>query len=153
MPGLCKTLLVTFILLFLSFPCLCAQECPDNSSNNASDLTKTKCHPVRKEILDSLRSGVKSWSGLDVVFVVQFLKAKGSWAYAHVQPQSKDGKSKYEDVSALLSHEKGGWEILETRPCCGECEDDPDCADDRRYFNKLRKKFPSAPTDIFPSVE
>lgn len=122
-------------------------------AGEASDLSKTLCHPVRKEILDTLRKQVKEWSDQEVVFKVQYIKANGGWAYAHVVPKSKDGRNNFEDVSALLAHEKGAWIIKETRPCCAECADDPDCADDRRYFNKLGERFPHAPKNIFPSVE
>lgn len=118
-----------------------------------SDLSKALCHPVRKEILDTLRRQVKEWSDQEVVFKVQYIKANEGWAYAHVLPRTKDGKNNFEDVSALLAQEKGAWAIKETRPCCGECADDPDCADDRRYFNRLKARFPNAPKDIFPSVE
>lgn len=148
-----KSIIIFVIAMLIPSSFLYAQEYPDAAGNMASDLSKAKCHPVRKEILEVLRSEVKKWSDLDVVFVVQFLKAKGNWAYAHVLPRSKDGKNRYEDVSALLMRENGTWKVKETRPCCGDCADDPDCADDRRYFEKLRKKFPTAATDIFPSVE
>lgn len=145
-------LIVLIGVLFL-FSGAFAQEKSDKNEAISADLAKATCHPVRKEILETLRSEVRSWSGQDVVFVVQFLKAKRVWAYAHVLPQSKDGKNVYEDVSVLLNREKGAWKIKETRPCCGECADDPDCADDRRYFTKLRGRFPSVPIDIFPSAE
>lgn len=122
--------------------------------SHTSDLSKALCHPARKEILEKLRSEIKSWTDRDdIVFVVQFLRSGGGWAYAHVLPRSKDAKSRYEDVSALLHYERKAWKIMEIRPCCGDCADDPDCADDRRYFMKLRSRFPAAPMDIFPSVE
>lgn len=148
-----RLFLIVLICVLFPFSGAFAQEKSDQNETITSDLSKAACHPVRKEILEILRSEVRSWSGQDVVFVVQFLKAKGAWAYAHVLPQSKDGKNVYEDVSVLLNREKGAWKIKEIRPCCGECEDDPDCSDDRRYFTKLRGRFPSVPIDIFPRVE
>jgi hypothetical protein len=35
-----------------------------SSSSHTSDLSKALCHPVRKEILEKLRSEVKSWTEL-----------------------------------------------------------------------------------------
>jgi hypothetical protein len=102
----------------------------------------------RKAILDAVRKEVKSWSGLDVVFVVRYLKVYSGWAWIATLPQSRDGLSHYEDVSGLLQRTKGEWKLVETRP--GACDDEPECADDKTYFKKLRSRFPSAPPNIFP---
>jgi hypothetical protein len=93
---------------------------------------------------------VKGWSGLDVVFVVKHLRVQHGWAFAATEPRSPDGRARYEPVAALLRRSGGTWTIVETRPCCAACGQDPDCADDTRYFTSLRARFPSAPAAIFP---
>jgi hypothetical protein len=104
----------------------------------------------RKAILDALRKEVGSSLPSDVIFVVGYLKVHGGWAWIETAPQSPDGTSRYEDVSGLLSLEQGHWKVQHLRPCCGECADDPVCADDRRYFRMLHSRYPAAPADIFP---
>ncbi len=101
--------------------------------------------PERKAIMDVLRRG---WKGMDVVFVVSCLKVHKGWAWVHVLPQTRDGLSRYEDLSGLLRKLNGLWELVETAP--GECADNPDCTDPRSYFRKLRIKYPDVPAEIFP---
>lgn len=104
----------------------------------------------RRAILDALRQELKAWTKLDVVFVVQYLREQEGWAWVAALPQSRDGKNKYEPVEALLHKDARGWKVLEMRPGGAECEEDPNCADDTRYFGKLKSRFSAAPGDIFP---
>jgi hypothetical protein len=104
----------------------------------------------RKAILDILGKELKSWSGLDVIFVVKYLEISNGWGWLHALPRSADGLSNYEDVSGLLQKTKGQWKLVETRP--GECADDPDCFDDKRYFKNLEARFPLVPQDILPQT-
>lgn len=101
----------------------------------------------RKAIMDALRGilGVE-----DVVFVVRFLKVSGGWAWVETDPRSKDGRNRYEPVDCLLRKRQDTWTVLRCRPCCAECDDDPDCREPARYYKKLRSSFPGAPASIFP---
>jgi hypothetical protein len=98
----------------------------------------------RKAILDALRA----WGGdMDVIYVVRHLKVKNGYAWAHVLPQSKDGSSHYEDLSALLKEDQGRWAVAEV-PCAEE--DNPACIGDPGYFDGLKQRFPEMPEDILP---
>lgn len=105
---------------------------------------------VRPDILKALRQELRTRHGLEVVFVVKHLQAKNGWAWVAVLPRSPDGESRYEPVEALLQEKAGAWKVVEMRPGGPDCEEDPDCADDARYFRKLRSRFPQAPAEIFP---
>jgi len=108
--------------------------------------------PERTAILDALRRHMKGVSGLDMVFVVRHLAVKDGWAWIETNPQSRDGKNRYEPVDALLHREEDGWAVSEVRPCCAECEEDPDCSDLQRWYRKLLREIPGLPAEIFPLV-
>ncbi|MDI6852425.1 MAG: hypothetical protein QME75_02310 [Deltaproteobacteria bacterium] len=112
--------------------------------------TPPKGSAERREILAALRQELKTWTKLDVIFVVKYLKVKDGWAWVTAFPESPDGKSKYEPVEALLHKKAGAWQVMEMRPGGAECEEDPDCADDTRYFRKLKDRFPAVNAEIFP---
>lgn len=103
--------------------------------------------PERKAVLDALR---KRWPNSDVVFVVKYFKANDGWAWIHVLPQSRDGKNRYEDELWLLQKINGQWKTVEARGSGPECIEDPDCDDDKKFYKKLKSKYPSATADIFP---
>jgi len=112
-----------------------------------SGLTPPPEDPLRKQILDALRNEVKRIHGLDVVFVVRYLKVKDGWAWVHTLPQSRDGTNRYEDLSALLRFKDGAWEVLEIP--CGEVEN-PECPSGQELFKELRERYPAVAVDIFP---
>ena len=147
-------LICALVLLISAIPTAFAQTEKQSDSNATAGkpisgpYTPPAGSAERKAILDAVRSEVKSWSGLDVVFVVWYLKVYNGWAWIATLPQSRDGLSHYEDVSGLLQRTKGEWKLVETRP--GTCDDEPECLDDKNYFKKLRSRFPSAPPNIFP---
>ncbi|MGB8247934.1 MAG: hypothetical protein WCE98_07975 [Chlorobium sp.] len=101
----------------------------------------------RREILDALRKEIFRLHRLDVVFVVGFLKAQDGWAWAETLPQSPDGRSRYEGVSALLRKSGGRWRIAEL--ACSE-PDNPECLDSPDYFRKLNMRFPALPVSVLP---
>ncbi|MGQ9655617.1 MAG: hypothetical protein ACUVXD_16280 [Thermodesulfobacteriota bacterium] len=105
----------------------------------------------RKAILDALRELVPEWRGEKAVFLVRHMKVSKGWAWVETDPRSADGTQHYETLSCLLQKASDKWEIRACRPCCGECEDDPDCRDEKRYYMKLRSSFPQAPRAIFPT--
>lgn len=99
----------------------------------------------RKAILDALR---KRWKGVDVIFVVHYLKVNNGWAWIHVLPETRDGKNRFEDESWLM-RKNGQWKEVEARNSGIDCEEDPVCSDDKKYYTYLKSKYPSAPPDIF----
>lgn len=104
-------------------------------------------HPA---ILNALRQELKARHRLEAVFTVKHLQAKNGWVWVAVLPRSPDGRSRYEPVEALLQEKAGAWKVVEMRPGGPDCEENPDCADDARYFRQLRSRFPQAPAEIFP---
>lgn len=114
--------------------------------------TPEKNSPDRTAILGALREMVKSMSGLEVVFVVDHLVVHGDWAWIETQPMSADGTQHYEPVTGLLAKRKGQWRYLEGRPEWGVCEETPECADSRLYFEGLAHKYPGLRRDIFPDT-
>jgi len=121
------------------------------AAGSATAYTPPPGSAERKAILDALRAMLRRLEINDVVFVVRLLKVSKGWAWVEAQPRSTDGKQRFEDINCLLRRPGKEWQVLECRPCCGECEDDPDCPDDARYFRKLRSSHPQAPAEIFPA--
>ncbi|MBU4002111.1 MAG: hypothetical protein KKB94_07320 [Proteobacteria bacterium] len=113
-----------------------------------SNLTPHPGNPLRKAVLDALRQEVKRIHGLDVVFFVRHLKVQDGWAWVQTRPQSTEGSSRYEDVSALLQLQEGTWTVVEIP--CGE-EENPDCLNGPEYFSRLQGRFPLSPTTIYPN--
>lgn len=120
---------------------------PSETTASASNLTPAPGNPLRKAVLDGLRHELKRLQGVEVIFVVRHLKVKDGWAWTHTLPQSKDGKSKYEDISALLVFRDGGWTVVEI--LCTE-EENPNCYNGPEYFDNLKKRFPEVTIEIFP---
>ncbi len=134
-----RTILL-FAILFFSFQSLAARA-PD------SGLTPLPGDPLRKQVLDALRQDVKRMHSLDVVFVVDHLRVKDGWAWVETQPQSPDGMSHYESLSALLHFQDEGWVVMDT-PCTEP--ENPECPEESRFFEELQKRYPTVPTEIFP---
>jgi len=111
--------------------------------------TPPKASAERKAILDAYREARKQ-PGEDaphaVVFVVGYMKVHRGWAWITVTPQSPSGDQKYESESALLHEEDGQWKV-KARQSSEEGDED---SDDKQFFRKLKKRFPSMPPDILP---
>ena len=147
--------LIFGLILYIS---LCVSEAMADTIQK--DISETKHYrnslsvkrgsPARKAILNAVRKQIKAMHHLDVIFVVRHLKAKNGWAWAHLLPQSHDGKSHYEDISALLHQKDGVWHVVEI-PCAEE--EDPACITHPRYFSNLHKRFPDIPIEILPQEE
>jgi hypothetical protein len=109
-------------------------------------ITSPKGSAERKLILDALRNEMQQ-HGIEMVFVVRHLKVKDGWAWVHTLPQSPNGVSHYEDVSALLRKSGAGWEVVEL-PSAEEGNDQALGSPD--YFLNLKKRFPNLPPEILP---
>ena len=111
--------------------------------------TPPKASAERKAILDAYREARKQ-PGEDatkaIVFVVDYMKVHRGWAWITVTPQSPGGDQKYESESALLHKEDGQWKV-KARQSSEEGDED---SDDKTFFRKLKKRFPSMPPDILP---
>lgn len=82
--------------------------------------------PLRKTLLDALRPAIETDLGQPVRFVVRKLRKQNEWAFAHVSPQTTEGKpidfggTRYaeairegmfdgSEVFALLENKDGSW--------------------------------------------
>ena len=118
-----------------------------------SSCTSVERAASRKAILTEMRTFVRKMSGLEVKFAVRHLGVDCKWAWIETEPQSADGKRRYEPVNALLARRNGRWRYVESPPEWAICEEDPDCADRARYFQKLAARHPGLSSVIFPQVE
>lgn len=118
------------------------------TENPIPNLIPLPGDPQRKAILDALRKELKRQHGMELVFVVGYIKSKDGWAWVETKPQSPDGRQHYEDVSALLHMRNDTWRVVEL-PCTEI--DDPECLDGPDYFTGLQQRFVDAPADIFPT--
>lgn len=98
---------------------------------------------IRKAIADGLRRDVGQFAGVYAVFNFQHLKVNGRWAYAETEPESPDGKNKYEPVAALLKRNGSVWNVV------GRVVADGDSSP-ATALRRVKRRFPSAPRDIFP---
>ena len=119
------------------------------SAQVESPYTPARGSSERKAILDALRAEMRRFDARPVVFVVQHLKVQRGWAWLQVDPQSPDGKSRYEREPALLRRTAGQWQVVERMPALSEREGGA-LQDDCAYFRHLRGRFPSLPVSILP---
>uniref|UniRef100_A0A831ZRP8 Uncharacterized protein n=1 Tax=Desulfacinum infernum TaxID=35837 RepID=A0A831ZRP8_9BACT len=83
------------------------------------------------------------------VYFVQEFRKKDGWAWLKAELRNGDGTAHFEPLACLVHHENGTWRVKASTPCCGECEEDPECAAGM-YHRKIMRLFPSAPKEIFP---
>ncbi len=137
-----------FTLASVSVPCMGSEvNSKTVQSSTNSSLIALPGSLVRKAILDALREKMKHLSGLNMVFLVRWIKVKDGWTWVHTLPQSPDGKNHYEDISALLHIKDDTWEVVEL--ACTE-EENPKCLSNPEYFSELKKRFPKVPKEILP---
>ena len=115
-----------------------------------SAYTPARGSAERKAILDAMRAHRRRFDTQPVIFVVGHLRVQRGWAWLSVAPQSPDGRSKYEDESALLRRRAGRWEVVETMPAAGEREGTP-LEDDCAWFQRLRRRLTSVPVAVLPA--
>ena len=115
-----------------------------------SAYTPARGSAERKAIMDAMRAHRRRFDARPVTFVVSHLRVQRGWAWLAVQPQSPDGRSRYEGEEALLRRRNGRWTVAEVMPAVGEREGtalEEDCA----WFQDLRRRFPSLPSAILPA--
>jgi hypothetical protein len=99
----------------------------------------------RKAVLDAMREDIWNRFGLDVVFVVRWMKVNDGWCLALTEPQSEDGSERYEPYGALLGKECDLWMVREIMPLEEE-------AGQESWFSLMKEKYPGLPEDIFPGT-
>ena len=114
-------------------------------ASGAKAVTPPVGSALRHAILAPLRSTLRENLQVEAVFVVRWLKVKDGWAWIETDPQSKDGKARYEPFHALLKRGDSTWAIVEIPPME---EDSPPI--DGAYFRKLVETHPGLPPEIFP---
>src|SRR6267154_5873252 len=97
----------------------------------------------RNAILQAMHHALARKGRKNLVLVVAYLKVHNGWAWIQVSPQSADGRQHYESQSGLLQQTANKWMLLEWMPA-------EEGTDYTKYFKKLKAKYPSAPSDIFP---
>jgi hypothetical protein len=97
----------------------------------------------RNAILQATQHALARQGRKNLVLVVPYLKVHNGWAWIQVNPQSADERQHYESQSGLLQEQMNKWKLLEWMPA-------EEGTDYKKYFNNLKTKYPSAPSDIFP---
>ena len=101
----------------------------------------------RTALFVSLREYMDPSKILKLNFIVKDLKVNNGWAWVSAVPQSRDGETQYAPVYALLHRQEGSWKVKAyTRTEKGK----PDFLSATGYLKNLKKRFPEAPSDIFP---
>ncbi|HYJ78669.1 MAG TPA: hypothetical protein VEW03_03630 [Longimicrobiaceae bacterium] len=124
---------------------------PTPSPRTVQVHTPARGSAERRVTLDALRADMRRYDPRPVIFVVRQLRVGGGWAWLEVEPQSPDGRQRYEPEAALLQRRSGRWRVAERMPAFGEREG-TEVEDDCRWFARLRARFPAAPPAILPAV-
>lgn len=110
-------------------------------------------NPERKAILDGLRGWVKKTHNIEATFVVKSIKVKDAWAWVVVNPQSKDGKNRYEPISAALRRGgSGAWtvQLADPRVEWMVADNLSEAAARGKLLKMLSRSYPDLPVGIVP---
>ena len=119
-----------------------------NPPPSTSAYTPPRESLERKSLFLALSEGIDPSRTLRLSFVVKYLKVNNGWAWVFAVPQSQDGEIQYSPVYALMHQQGGTWKVeAHTRPE----KNNPDFLFNTGYLEKLTKRFPEAPPDIFPA--
>jgi hypothetical protein len=151
----CSTSIVPFaavlVLCLISNSTMAADQSRHAAAQTDTDeqaersLTPPPGSPERRAILDTLRMELGHLAGPDLVFVVGHLKVHTGWAWIHAFPQSRDGRNRYEDVSALLHKQGRRWRVEHLASGGDACAEEPDTGD----CGAPTVRYPAAPPEIF----
>lgn len=86
-----------------------------------------------------------------ILFVVNRLQVHNGWAWMNGYPHSSDPQDSFGEYNGFLLHLQGGqWGVMRLPPMVND-PDDPENLDypSRKDVEKIRQKYPTAPTDIF----
>ena len=120
--------------------------------------TPAKGTAERQAIMDALRAEFDNRRGSfytphrgAITFVVNRLQVHNGWAWMNGYPQSSDPQDSFGEYSGFLLHSQDGrWGVMRLPPMVND-PNDPENLDypSRRDVEKIRQKFPTAPSDIF----
>ena len=113
----------------------------------------------RQALMDALREEYRTrrdnagrpYQG-NITFVVIYLKVHNGWAWTYAEPHSSDPNDEFGENSGFLLHQQGRrWGVMNLPPMVDD-PDDPENLDypTRRDVERIRRMYPSVPTDIFP---
>jgi hypothetical protein len=134
---------------------------PTTASSAVSDQLHTpeKGSLERQGMMDALRDEFNDRRSPSyqphrgsIIFVVNYLKAHNGWAWTYAEPHSSDTSDSFGENSGFLLHQEGGqWKVMRL-PTMGNDPNDPENLDypSRKDVDRIRQKYPTAPTDIFP---
>ena len=134
---------------------------PATISNEVNDElhTPAKGTDERQAIMDALRTEFDNPKGSyyhphrgSITFVVNRLQVHNGWAWMYGYPHSSDPTDSFGEYSGFLLHSQGGrWGLMRLPPMVDD-PNDPEKLDypSRKDVEKIRQKFPTAPSDIFP---
>lgn len=134
-------------------------ETQSTTNDITDDLhTPAKGTPERQAIMDALRAEFDNRQGSfytahrgAITFVVNRLAVHNGWAWMNGYPQSSDPQDSFGEYSGFLLHSQDGkWGLMRLPPMVND-PNDPENLDypSRRDVEKIRQKFPTAPSDIF----
>jgi hypothetical protein len=132
---------------------------PASGNEITDDLhTPAKGTAERQAIMDALRAEFDNRQGSfytphrgAITFVVNRLQVHNGWAWMNGYPQSTDPQDSFGEYSGFLLHSQDGkWGLMRLPPMVND-PNDPENLDypSRRDVEKIRQKFPTAPSDIF----
>ena len=109
--------------------------------------------PERQSLMDALREEYKRqpYRG-KITFVVNYLKVHNGWAWTYPEPRSSDPHDQFGENSGFLLHQVNGrWQVMKV-PAMVDDPDDPENLDypSRKDVERMRKMYPSVPTDVLP---
>jgi hypothetical protein len=113
--------------------------------------TPAKGTPERQAIMDAVRDDYKKNNGVQVTFLVNYLKIHNGWCWTDLTPLGPDSKPVAEGGTLLLHYEQDRWNIIDLSKVADD-PDDPMASQDASpgFIRNLRKIYPDVPTDIFP---
>ena len=120
--------------------------------------TPAKGTDERQAIMDALRAEFDNQQGSfytphrgAITFIVNRLQVHDGWAWMNGYPHSSDPQDSFGEYSGFLLHiQDGKWGVMRLPPMVND-PNDPENLDypSRRDIEKIRQKFPTAPSDIF----
>lgn len=113
--------------------------------------------PERQGLMDALREqyGKSHPFRGNITFVVNYLKVHNGWAWTYPEPRSTDPQDQFGENSGFLLHKVNGqWQVMKVPPMVDD-PDDPENLDypTRKDVERMKKMYPSIPTDIFPGQQ
>jgi hypothetical protein len=132
---------------------------PATSNEITDELhTPAKGTEERQAIMDALREEFNNRQSPyytphrgGITFVVNRLQVHNGWAWMFGYPQSTDAQDSFGEYNGFLIHtQEGRWSVMRLPPMVDD-PNDPEKLDypSRKDIEKIRQKFPSAPSDIF----